>query len=51
MTESSRDEERLLGGAKHSFGGAKLWGFLLRYVCPIAVVIVLIFMIVTGEYL
>ena len=34
----------------HPMPGTSLWGFLVRYVCPIAVFIVLVFIIVSGEY-
>ncbi len=37
------------GGGKLPAG--ELWGFLVRYVCPVAVLVVLIYAAVTGNYL
>ena len=34
----------------HPMPATSLWGFLVKFVCPIAVFIVLIFIIVSGEY-
>ena len=31
--------------------GAPLWGVLVRYVCPVAVAFVLIYVAVTGDYM
>ena len=33
------------------FIGAPLWGVLVRFVCPVAVVIVLVYAAITGNYL
>lgn len=30
--------------------GGVVWGFLVRFVCPVAVVLILAFIIITGEY-
>ena len=34
----------------HPMPGKPVWGFLVRYICPLAVFAVLVFVIVTGEY-
>jgi len=37
-------------GGGHRLPGGGLWGFLVRFVCPVAVVLILAFIIITGEY-
>jgi len=37
-------------GGHHRFVVGPLWGFLVRYVCPVAVGLVLIYIIVTKQY-
>ncbi|NNE46012.1 MAG: sodium-dependent transporter [Rhodothermales bacterium] len=39
-----------LEGGGFALPAAGLWSFLIRFVCPVAVAIVLIFIIVTGNY-
>jgi len=39
-----------LEASGHKFPGAGLWGILVRYVCPIAIAIVLGYIIWTGQY-
>ncbi len=37
-------------GVGHRLPAAALWGFLVRYVCPVAVVGVMAYLLITGQY-